>query len=389
MTISENSIFFYPGKSGHTHDGENSSFIDTSKYSIFEFSWSTQIGDPLRQANQQRNYDSFRDFIVDTVNSSVLSPAGLVLQPGIVNGTAHIISRSLTTELIAANAITANEILAGTITSNLLAANFILVNNVISSNNYTQGVDGWTIRSNGYAEFNDVYIRGNIAINNTNYWLSSGLLEIGDGTTGIVWDGVILDITGTINAISGNIAGWEISGSNLQSGGAYPGSMIIGPGYGTGGTGAVYIESPTVTAGISAIARYEGYGTDYLLSNTVSNTVIQSLSITSGGIVYQHGNESFEFYWDAANTQLYAVIDGNFYCIAECGASPPSPVGVSPVGDPVGVSPVGVSPVGDPVGVSPTPTYDYYECTYEQQIYGICGPGCSILGGGAFCYNAP
>lgn len=381
---SENSIYFYPGSGGHSHNGENSSFIDTSVYSLFDFSWGF-VGDPDRVSSQQRNYDSFKSFIVETVNSSVLQPAGLVLQPGIVNGSAHIISRSLTTELIAADAITANEIAAGTITANELAANIILVNNLIRSNNYVQGSSGWTIEYDGHAEFNDVYIRGNIAINNTNYWLSSGLLEIGDGTTGIIWDGIVLEITGTINAISGNIGGWEISGSSLQSGGGYPGSMIIGPDVGVGGTGAITIESPSGTAGISDIVNHSGYDSYYYLYNTVSNTTLTDLRVTSEGIEYRYGAEKFEFYFDAANTQLYAYIDGNPYCIYECGAVPPAPVAPPPTGvSPVGVTPVGVTPVG-----SPPPTYNYYVCTYEQDIYGICNEGeCSILGGGAFCYNA-
>ena len=65
--VSENTIFFYSGRGGHSHDGENSSFIDTSKYSLFDFSWGL-LGDPDRQASQDRNYNSFKDFIHISTN---------------------------------------------------------------------------------------------------------------------------------------------------------------------------------------------------------------------------------------------------------------------------------------------------------------------------------
>ena len=87
---SENTIYFYPGRGGHSHDGENSSFIDTSKYSLFDFSWGF-LGDPSRLADQTRNYVSFENFIIETVNKAVLKPAGLILQPGTVNGDSNIV----------------------------------------------------------------------------------------------------------------------------------------------------------------------------------------------------------------------------------------------------------------------------------------------------------
>jgi len=233
--VSENTIFFYPGRGGHSHDGENSSFIDTSKYSLFDFSWGL-LGDPDRQASQDRNYNSFKDFIINTVNQSILNPAGLVLQPGIVNGTAHIISRSLTTELIAANAITANEILAGTITADELAANIVLVNNVIRSNTFdgniaangsilTAGTTGWAIAGDGTAVFDSSYIRGTIiagAVSTPGVdILSNGAIV--SNNFSVTANGVLSAtgaiISGAITATSGTIAGWDITGDNLTSGG--------------------------------------------------------------------------------------------------------------------------------------------------------------------------
>ena len=192
---SENTIYFYPGQGGHSHDGENSSFIDTSKYSLFDFSWGF-LGDPSRIASQTMNYNSFQNFIVETVNNAVLKPAGLILQPGMVNGSAHIISRSIEANTIVANTLTANEISANTITSNELAANFVLVNTIIASGDFNgtfnantfalsnTGTDGWAITSAGDAVFTNGLFRGNLVVGVNDYWLSNGDFALG-GNTGI------------------------------------------------------------------------------------------------------------------------------------------------------------------------------------------------------------
>jgi len=192
---SENTIYFYPGRGGHSHDGNNSSFIDTSVYSLFDFSWG-EVGDPDRVASQRINYNAFRDFVITTVNGSILEPAGLVLQPGMVNGTAHIISRSIEANTIAANTLTANEISANTITSNELAANFVLVNTIIASSDFNgtfdantftlsnTGTDGWAITSAGDAVFTNGLFRGNLFVGANDYWYSNGDFALG-GNTGI------------------------------------------------------------------------------------------------------------------------------------------------------------------------------------------------------------
>jgi hypothetical protein len=192
---SENTIYFYPGRGGHSHDGNNSSFIDTSVYSLFDFSWG-EVGDPDRRASQRINYNAFRDFVITTVNGSILEPSGLVLQPGMVNGSAHIISRSIEANTIAANTLTANEISANTITSNELAANFVLVNTIIASSDFNgtfdantfslsnTGTDGWAITSAGDAVFTNGLFRGNLFVGANDYWYSNGDFALG-GNTGI------------------------------------------------------------------------------------------------------------------------------------------------------------------------------------------------------------
>ena len=278
--VSENTIFFYSGRGGHSHDGQNSSFIDTSKYSLFDFSWGL-LGDPDRQASQDRNYNSFKDFIINTVNQSILNPAGLVLQPGIVNGTAHIVSRSLTTELIAANAITANEILANTITANEiaanavtaneLAANLVLVNNIIRSNNFdgnvaangaitSAGTAGWAVSGHGQAVFDTTFIRGSLEassvstggvdifsngtlIANTFALYGNGAIETSSGNFSVDASGNLFannaDISGEINATDGSIAGWIIGADTISaSGGEIALYQELGYGAVIAGTGA-------------------------------------------------------------------------------------------------------------------------------------------------------
>jgi len=208
---SENTIYFYPGRGGHSHNGNDSSFIDTSVYSLFDFSWG-EVGDPDRVASQRINYNAFRNFVIDTVNGSILEPSGLVLQPGMVNGTAHIIARSIEADTIAANTLTANEIAANTITSNEIAANFVLVNTIIASSDFNgtynvntfslsnTGTDGWAITSAGDAVFTNGLFRGSLEIGANDYWLSNGAFALG-GNTGIyrnVGGGITLGANVTI-----------------------------------------------------------------------------------------------------------------------------------------------------------------------------------------------
>jgi hypothetical protein len=119
--------------------------------------------------------------------------------------------------------------------------------------------------------------------------------------------------------------------------------MIIGPNaedlYGSF-TGAIRIDTPVIPGVTSLIARYSGYGTNLSYANTVSNTVLSRLDMQSDGIVYQHGNQRFEFYYDSALDKLYAVIDGTYWCIQECAAGPVPEPEVTPEVTPV----VSVSP---------------------------------------------
>ncbi|CAB4135620.1 Intramolecular chaperone auto-processing domain containing protein [uncultured Caudovirales phage] len=276
---SENTIYFYPGQGGHSHDGENSSFIDTSKYSLFDFSWG-YLGDPSRIASQTMNYNSFQNFIVETVNNAVLKPAGLILQPGTVNGDSDIISNSISTKLIAANAITANEILAGTITADELAANIVLVNNVIASSNYVTGVSGWAIDGDGTAEFANTSIRGtiqadslttpgididsagNLTANNFSLY-ANGMMYASGGNFQVSAAGVLYadgaSITGTIEASSLVTPGLVIEANgDLTSGGGATvlfadGSIVTSSGNFSVDTGGnLYAENADIAGTINA-----------------------------------------------------------------------------------------------------------------------------------------
>jgi hypothetical protein len=164
---SENTIVFSKA-GGHSHNGRNSSLIDSTAYSVYDFS-PTFVGtevNPDRAIRQENNRIAFEDLIKRVVNNSVLAPAGIRLEPGSLNGS-----------LIIANTITANQLAANTITANELSSNIVLINNVIRSSNYngiiaangaitTGGNTGWAITSFGSAEFANVSIRGSVVATN-------------------------------------------------------------------------------------------------------------------------------------------------------------------------------------------------------------------------------
>ena len=164
----ENNIYFYPA-GGHSHDGQNSSLIDATKYSVYDFNFGYISDNPVRRQFQINSFESLKQVIRDTVTDSVLSPAGIVLQPNTLNG-ATIIART----------ITADQITVGSITASELSNNIILVNNTIRSNNYVIGNSGWQISNTGSAEFNNVTVRG------------------------------------IVESISGNIGGWLISNVGIS-----------------------------------------------------------------------------------------------------------------------------------------------------------------------------
>jgi len=361
--INESGVSFYPG-GGHNHDGENSTLINTSVYSVYDFPVQI-IGDPSRTADQIRNLDSFKQLIIDTVNQSIIAPSGIVFQQGMINGSAHIISRSIEAQSIVAGTLTANEIAAGTITANLLAANIVLVNNVISSNNYVPGVSGWVINSDGSAEFDFAVIRGTVVadsiyINALNYWNSNGTFSVGSANNVMFYNGTNLELTGTVTATAGQIAGWQIVGDNLETGGNFSGSMQLGEFTQTNGAAGVFIEG----AAFGSL-----YGETILIGGALdlslkdqSNTI--TTSYTYAGAAYRYGPEYFEFYYDANDDKLYAYIDGYEYCIQKCGASPtptPTPTPVAPT--PTAPTPVAPTPTA-PTPVAPTPV-----------PYGGPGPG--------------
>lgn len=359
--INESGVSFYPG-GGHSHNGENSSLIDTSVYSIYDFPVQI-VGDPSRTADQIRNLDSFKQLIIDTVNQSIIAPAGVVFQQGVINGSAHIISRSISTETIAAGAVTANEIFAntitaneiaantitaneiatGTITADLLAANIILVGQIIQSNNYVTGVSGWAIDGNGTAEFSSASIRGAIEadtvyINSLNYWTANGAFNVGTNNNYLSYDGTNLTLTGQVNATSGAIGSWTITSTDIYNNTGLANTVLSSNGFITAGT---------LKIGNNDIADAE----DIVATNIIKAGQFELQTGSMKGVFYTgtassagYGNYGFSFYWNGTNVyaRIYNIATNTHQdiCLSNCGSGGPTP-SVSPA----------VSPAVDTVGV--------------------------------------
>lgn len=193
MTVTaENGILFFPG-GGHSHNGENSSPIDTTHYSIFDFGVGIQTNnfDTNREYSRTLNQESFNQYIASFISSQILEPAGIVLGENSVRG-----------YNISAEEITAYHIAVGSITADRINANFIEVGDTISSTNYVAGSAGWTINSNGYAEFRLANI-GGWTVNTTAIFAGTTILY-SNGKTNLINPSISSGILtgGTIGGIT-------------------------------------------------------------------------------------------------------------------------------------------------------------------------------------------
>jgi hypothetical protein len=199
-TVTETGIAFFSA-GGHSHDGINSSIIDTTKYSIFDFNFGLISTNSARVNTQLRNERAFSDFIMKVVNQSVLAPAGVVLQDNVINSR-NIIAGSITSTEIAANTITANNIAANTITGDLIQAGTITAD-LLAAN---------------------ALIASSILLNNGDFWNSTGAFRLGGangityGGSGTIGIGSSVLVSGVLAAVAGNIGGWSISSTSLSAG---------------------------------------------------------------------------------------------------------------------------------------------------------------------------
>lgn len=238
----ENNIYFYPA-GGHSHDGQNSSLIDATKYSVYDFNFGYISDNPVRRQFQINSFESLKQVIRDTVTDSILTPAGIVLQPNTLNG-ATIIARTIEAGQIVANTLTANEIAANTITADELVSNIILVNNIIRSNNYSAGSAGWIISNNGSAEFNNITVRG------------------------------------TISSNSGNIAGWSIASNRLFSGS----TSLYSNGTGIFGNTTIYSNGQITNGNFTVYANGVMTASGASFSGTITGTTMTGSTITGGTV---------------------------------------------------------------------------------------------------------
>lgn len=259
---------------GHSHDGENSTLIDTSKYSVFDFdlSLSTNGSDSNRELRRQNNKNRFDQYISRFVTSQVLEPAGIVLPAESVRGV-NIGANEITAVNIASNTITASEIAAGTITSDLLVSNFVVVNSTISSNNFSYNPNsntnsGWAIYSNGDAIFNNGIFSGRIDVggfDSTSFhvatdgsvWVGSGEFSTGtvritaQGNTVLANGGLTANTNGAVN-IAGNL---NVSGQSVTLAPAGGGSVLINGSLNV--TSGATIEGSSWLYGSTSIALYD------------------------------------------------------------------------------------------------------------------------------------
>jgi hypothetical protein len=314
---SENTIVFSPA-GGHSHNGRNSSLIDSTAYSMYDFS-PTFVGtevNPDRAVRQENNRIAFEDVIKRVVNNSVLAPAGIRLEPGSLNGSL-IIANTITANQLAANTITASEISAGTITANELSSNIVLINNRITSQNwngtiqangtiYSNGIgsSGWAI-TNTHAVFDSTLIRGAIAADSL---LTPGLSISNTGAISSTSFNVTAagnvtatnaNITGSITSGSGTIGGWTIDTARIYGGSTYlySNGQITSGNFNVTSGGVLSATGASITGTLTSSAGTIGGWTINPASISAGSTALYSngqitngnFSVSSAGVLSATG----------------------------------------------------------------------------------------------------
>lgn len=325
-SISESGVVFFSA-GGHNHDGVSSSLIDTSKYSIFDFNFGLVSNNRDRLNQQNINQNGLRNFIVKTVNESVLEPAGIVLQDNIINSR-NIIAGSITADEIAANTITGNNIAAntitgnniaaGTITADLIDANALIVSSIVLDNgDYWNDDYGFQLGgANGIIySGNTITIGTNVTINAE---LAADSITVGTG-------GSILEIDDDLQ--SGTKAGLEIGGGTynywytdgtFRVGGAYSfmewdgSTFTIRGGFDSGQQDdLIALEGVLISSRPLDDPSFSTYGAVVLAPAEYSSTA---------------GNDAIRFYYGdpgetADNTASIRALDGGELRISGSGAA--------------------------------------------------------------------
>ena len=253
-----------------------------------------------------------------------------------------------------------------------------------TTNIWTSGSTGWVISGDGRAEFSTAAIRGTLTagsvfINANNRWKSSeygdtitdAIFKVGTSTNYMFYNGIdSLEVKGTIRATAGKIAGWDIVGDNLASGGNYNGSISIGPGNGpnsleTGGpTGELYIDAG-ISPGYQAAAEYNAYFARW--SRSGDSGADYAMAAAPDGIAYQY-SESDKFEFRLISNVPYIVVNGTQFQLTIGGGS-------SSGGGNTGTVPIDPGPVTTPTQCSCAivGTYTGVACGPELMCN---GPGC-------------
>ena len=259
-TSESNIAFFAAG--GHNHDGQNSSLIDASKYSIFDFDQGLIPSNSERAQAQQRNKVNFEDNIRD-----LLRTAGIELS---------------------ANSINATQIIAGSITSTEIAANTITTNNLVSD----------ILQSSNYSYTSGVFSDSGTFIDLSDGSIYSTNFAI-DSSGNAYFTG---DITGSSGTFSGIVSGGSVAGGTIDIGGAdatsfhvdSSGNMWLGDAayasapFKVSSSGALTATSASVTGAINATSgTFSGNITS---SATISGGTLTGTTIT--GSTLSAGNPS-------------------------------------------------------------------------------------------------
>jgi len=273
--ISESAVV-YRSAGGHSHDGLNSSLIDMNKYTVWDFDISTIYTNNSRYSTQLSNIDRFKTFITNHVANDVLGPAGVTLGDNIINAS-NIVSGSITTDLLAADAIQSNNY-------SYTGGNFTNAGSFFNLSDGSIRTDSFYLDGSG-----NMYIAGDVVIGST----AASTIESGSasGATSLQPGEAASDVNSNTTTISGG----KIRTGNVESTGFVRGSGT----YSTTGTrfdlddGQIIAEQFRIDSSGNASFAGDISGASGTFTGDLSGANI------SGGTIDIGGSDSTSFHVDS------------------------------------------------------------------------------------------